>query len=535
MYPFWREIIRKNVANVNNNIGPNLVTVVTGNESDMQFWKSAITKKRYDVFRKDGKTDIVVVNEKKKKGNFLGTVNAWKHTKNHISLTDMHMPNVALMTMVFGLGTRFSPFTQAMGGRKPAFPLPRRGPISKAYLNTADISNLFSNRWMEYLENSGFKGMVVKWGDESIIPGISWDDNSKEFADVDAVRFVWKTEITEDLAREKDWLVIDANTNLMRFQFPRQNINSLRKRLTNLASGSFDVAVNLGSLAVSYDCLDIAMEVFKDELEDDKKWFDWDPYVWMALSCKNQDEWDRERNHELSIGKEGIRDLEKRVPNFYPVIKRFREAVENHKKRQFRVGTLDFGDAFWTDIGLHITLRECFLSMTVDTIKGQATRDLFGIPHERDERGNTIINSQVPSNAEIRGSIIIDTIIEDPKSIVDQGVIIGGKHKLLEMPYGGVAFQSAVNRLTFDGPNGVAFRLIGEQVNLPEGGRLTTLLIKQQYLTLESNESILDYTGMNYTKPILNNSISFSEATEIMSKIDNTNLDEQWQQIIDNW
>lgn len=534
MYQFWREMINKNVTNVKNNIGPQLVTVVTGSELDKQFWQNGITKKRHDVFRQDGKTDIVVASEKIKKGNFLGTINAWEETKKHLLLSNKSAPDVTLMTMVFGLGSRLSPFTQAIGGRKPAFPLPRKGSVSNSYLNSADISNLFSNSWIEYLQNSGFTGVVVKWGDEAIIPGIPWGDSNKELADFDAVRFVWKTKLTEDLAREKDWLVIDANTNLMKFQFPRQDMNSLGKRLTSLPSGSFDIAVNLGSLAVSYDCLNIGIELFKNELKDPKKWFDWDPYVWMVFCCKTQEDWNQERNQELNVGKTGLLELEKRVPNFYHIIKKFQESVENLKRRPFRVGTIDFGDAFWTDIGLHITMRECFRSMTVDTIKGKATRDLFGIPHERDQRGNTIINSQIPKNSEIRGSIIIDSIIEDPKSIINQSVIVGGKHKLLKMPDGGVVFQSVVNQLIFNGPNGIVFRAIGDKISIPDGGRLATLLIDHEQINLESNESILDYSGINYTKPILNNAISFLEAYEVMSKTNNVNLEERWQQIINH-
>lgn len=535
MLDTWCRSIQENIHNVSNSIGPELVIAVTGTQLDREFWRSAILKRRHDVFRADGKTSFMVISEGAKKGNFLGTLNAWHSTVKNSELARRNRPPISLMTMVFGRGTRLSPFTQAMGDRKPAFPLPRKAYHSNTYINAADLSNLYSNRWLEHLKSCGFRGVVVKWGDESIVPGIRWLSNPEKYANVDAVRFVWKTPITESLAREKEWIVIDSKTGLMRFQYARHNSETLKRRLAQLPEGAFEMSVNLGSLAISYECLDIATEIFSDDLADAHRWVDWDPYVWIALSCSSRADWEDEIAFEESIGKNGIIELEKRFPDFFSKVMLFRKAVENHKGRPFRIGVLDFGEAFWTDIGLHLSLRDCFQSMALETDRGKATRELFGIPHKRDDRGNIIVNSVISPNATIRDSVILDSMIDDPKSVISRGVVIGGRHGILSMPNGGVAFHSAINRLHFEGPNGFVFRTVGDEFHVSEGGRLTTLPLEDGWVSMRSNESVLDYSGSNYTQPILGNPLSFEDAGSIMSQKYRGDSEELWQEVLDNW
>lgn len=535
MLDTWCRSIQENIHNVSSNIGPELVIAVTGTQLDREFWCSAILKRRRDVFRADGNTSVVVISEGTKKGNFLGTLNAWHSTVKNSELARGDRPPVSLMTMVFGRGTRLSPFTQAVGNRKPAFPLPRRALHSNTYINAADLSNLYSNRWLEHLKNCGFRGAVVKWGDESIVPGIHWVSNPEKYANVDAVRFVWKTPVTESLAREKEWIVIDSNTGLMKAQFARHDSETLKRRLAQLPQGSFEMAVNLGSLALSYDCLDIATEIFRDDVLDAQRWVDWDPYVWIALSCSSRTDWEDEIAFEESIGKDGIVELEKRFPDFFSKVVLFRKAVESHTGRPFRTGVLDFGEAFWTDIGLHLSLRDCFQSMALETDRGKATRELFGIPHERDDRGNIIMNSVIPPNATIQESVILDSMIYDSESVVSQGVVIDARHGMLSMPNGGVAFQSATKTLHFEGANGFVFRTVGDEFYVSEGGRLTTLPLAEGWLSMRSNESVLDYSGSNYTQPILGNPLSFEEAGSIMSRKYGSDSEELWQEVLDEW
>lgn len=535
MFNIWRENILENVNLVGRSAGPSIVTVVSGSESDEKYWQKAFALKRRDVFRKDGDTLVVAVSESIRKGNFLGTFNAWINTKRAISVEGEELPDVALMSMVFGKGKRLSPFTQALGNRKSAFPTPMKAENAQAYLNTADFSNIYSNLWGRHLCESGFRGVIVKWGDEAILPGEIWASGQHDYSNIDAVRFVWKTGITEDLAREKDWVVIDAQTGLMISQHARQGVNSLKQRLSELRAGTYQVGVNLGSLAISYEFLDVALKVLHDDILDPHKWADWDPYVWIALCCKDESQWKAEIEHERRIGKTGIHELEYRYPDFYARITHLRNAMESEMGRSLAIGVLDFGKAFWTDMGLHITLRKCLESLTTDSERGRATRELFGISQKKDRNGNTILRSVVPDSASIRNSIIIDSVILDEAAVINGGVVIGGRHRRLQMPRGGSALFCAVNHLTFVGPHGIAFRSVGDDITVPEGGRHTTLFLPNRTEDMISNESILDYSGKNYSQPILGNRLSFEEAGEIMSAIDDQSWEARWAIAWKNW
>jgi hypothetical protein len=192
---------------------------------------------------------------------------------------------------------------------------------------------------------------VVKWGDEAIIPGKRWNLGRHHLRHLDAVRFVWRREVTEDLAREKEWVTIEMQTGLVRHQYARQKLDSLKERLSQLEAGKYEIGVNLGSLAISYEFLDLARDLLGDDVWNSQKWADWDPYVWMALLCQNEAEWRAEAEHETRIGKTGIRDLEARYPNFYTKIAEVRSALEARTQRPFSVGFLDFGEPFWADFG----------------------------------------------------------------------------------------------------------------------------------------------------------------------------------------
>jgi hypothetical protein len=43
-----------------------------------------------------------------------------------------------------------------------------------------------------------------------------------------------------------------------------------------------------------------------------------------------------------------------------------------------------------------------------------------------------------------------------------------------------------------------------------------------------SNESVLDYSGDNYTEPILGNALSFEAAGKMMSAMDGRSLETRW-------
>jgi hypothetical protein len=530
VYDVWSRNIRDNVHLVQRDAGPALAIVVSGSKSDQAYWGEHFRRTSRDVFRQDGSTFVASVYEKHLRGNFLGTFNAWAECQQAIAASGTQLPDIALMSMVFGKGKRLSPFTQALGNRKPAFPTPMKAQNSGVFLRTVDLANLYANSWTRHLARSGFRGTIVKWGDEAVIPGAEWNAGTSDLSQVDAIRFVWQTEITPDLAREKEWVVIDAETGLMRFQFSRQDLSTLRRKMAALGE-DVRVGVNLGSLAISYQFLDTALEILHDDILDPVKWANWDPYAWIALCCRDQAQWRAEAEHEAQLGRTGMKELEARYPDFYPKLARLRQALEAKTGRPLAVGVLDFGETFWADLGLHLTLRQTMDALTADTDRGRATRDLFGIPHNRDSRRNILVRSSIPASAEIQDSVIVDSVITDQNSVVCRGVVVGSRHERLSMPHGGCTLFCAVDCLEFLGPYGIAFRAVGHQITVPQGGRYTCLLLPDGMECMVSNESVLDYSGDNYAKPILGNSLSFEEAGAVLSAMDGRELENHWLRV----
>jgi hypothetical protein len=528
----WQKNIRNYRQIIEQNLGPKVVNIVSGSQADQAFWQDRLVKTRQDVFRADGDTMIYSSQEKTRKGNFLGSINAW------MSLCEARqgqsLPPVMLMNMVFGQGKRLSPFTQALTNRKPAFPTPMCSSDGEIYLSTADAAAMSATLWLRHLETGGFRGMVIKWGDEAVIPGKIWETDSAQFQDVDGLRFVWQTEPTEDLAREKEWVQFDAKTQQMTYQFTRQDMAGLQHRLSATGKDRC-IGVNLGSLGISYRLMEAAEEIFGQDVRDESKWVDWDPYTWIALACQNEAEWKAEADFEDRIGKTGIRDLEKRLPDFYTKIHRLGELYHKRLGRLPMIRVLDFGQPYWMDWGLHLSLRRSLEAMTTDSDLGVTSRELFSLPHERDHNGNIIVRSEVPHDADIRDSLVVDSDITDPHSVIHGGVVVAGHHKRLDMPVGGSALFCAADNMQFNGPNAIAFKWCGEEVQLDEGDRRTCLYFTDGPMEMCTNESLTNYEGDNYAQPIMGNSISFEEAARRMSMEDTRLVENRWRKAWSGW
>lgn len=532
MSEIWQKNIRNIQSIIQQNLGPQVVNVVSGSLDDQAYWQYRLENTRQDVFRMDGKTKILSSVEKTRKGNFLGSVNAWMGIQK--ALEGQAMPAVILMNMVFGQGKRLSPFTQALTNRKPAFPTPMCASNGVLYLSTADAASMSATLWLHHLESHGFRGIVVKWGDEAVIPGKIWEEEKNAYQDVDGLRFVWQTEPTEDLAREKEWVEFDARTAQMTFQYTRQGLESLRKRLSNRGQ-DHRVGVNLGSLGISYRLMEVMQEVFGADLLDESKWVDWDPYTWIALTCLDESDWAAEAALEDQMGKSGLRDLEKRLPDFYPKIQQARQLFNARYGRLPLIKVLDFGQPYWMDWGLHLSLRRSLEALTTDSELGVTSRELFSLPHERDKHGNIIVRSTVPESADIQNSLLVDTVITDPETIIQRGVVVAGRHRRLIMPEGGCALFCAADEMSFKGPHAIAFKAVDRKLNLAEGERLTCLYLSDGELEMRTNESLVDYEGDNYSQPVMGNVLSFEEATRRMTFEDTRLVEKRWSDKWSGW
>lgn len=528
----WRKNVRSCHSIIQQNLGPKVVNVVSGSEADRQYWQERLAETRQDVFRGDGETLILSSLEKTRKGNFLGSINAWMEIQRDID--QRILPPVMLMNMVFGQGKRLSPFTQALGNRKPAFPTPMRSSGDKLYLSTADAAAMSATLWLHHLESNGFRGFIIKWGDEAVFPGKTWKVGEKNYREVDGVRFVWETEPTEELAREKEWVEFDDQSSQMTFQYTRQGLDSLRHRLSQRGQGR-RIGVNLGSLGISYSLMQVAAEVFGEDISDENKWVDWDPYTWIALVCRDEDEWKAEAAFEERGGKSGIQDLEKRVPDFYGKIQQMRKLFLRRHGRLPVISALDFGQPYWMDWGLHLSLRQSLEAMTTDSELGVTSRELFELPHERDKNRNILLRSSIPPQADIHDSLLVDTVITDRQSVIHGGLVVAGRHRRLEMPDGGSVLFCAADWMNLAGPHAIGFKLTGERYELGEGDRLANLYLADGKLVMRSNESLVNYEGENYTVPMMGNPLSFEEAARRISVEDNRLVEKRWLDWWSRW
>ena len=525
----WLSNIRDTRALVRENRVGSLAIVVSGSEGDQRFWRSHVGDVARDIFRADGSTTVLSVREKTPKGNFLGTLNAWREVQQQVRQGTVTLPDVGLLSMVFGKGKRLSPFTQALGNCKAALPTPARSATSGEYLRGGDLSSLYTATWLDTISRAGFEGLIVKWGDEVLIPGARWTVPHDAFREVDAIRFVWRTEPDDVLAREKEWIVVDDATNLMVTEYSRQDLEAIRRRRSELG-GKLAMGVNLGSFAISYGLMDAALDVFGSDVQNEHRAADWDPYGWLALCCRTEEEWRAEIAQEAQAGRMALAKLLERYPDFYEKMHAVRARLEARRHRPLRIGVLDFGECFWVDMGLHPTLRASLERLTEHWATGQVAREVFGISQEPDERGNIVVNSQIAGSADVHDSLIVDSTIADGSSVIRRGVVIGGRHGRVAMPSGGVALFCALDDLAFDGPSAVAMRSVGSSIQLPEGGRHTTLHLADGPVSMLGSEAIRNYDGPDYTTPILGNALSFGEASDRLDDVGPDECDRRWRE-----
>lgn len=520
MTDHWERNLQHNRQTVEDSLGPGLVAIVSGSQSDQRYWEARFQRTRSEVFRRDGSTRIASIHEALPRGNFLGTLCVWEEFKRpdgHLS-QGTHDQQV-LISMLFGKGTRLSPFTQALGNCKPRFPTPYR--FNDLYLSIGECSTLYSSLLVRYLHERGFRGAVVKWGDEIMLPGADWLASDEDFSQVDAVRYAWFTQPTVELAREKEWILADARDGRMIFQLVRQAQEALLRRAQSKQGDRHSrLGVNLGSLAASYPFLDLAQQAFCIELTNPRQRVDWDPYVWLALACSTEAEWLDEAAYERGMGITGMDALLERIPDFYSRLAGVRDALEKRNHRPFTVKVLDFGEVFWTDFGQHLALRQNLSALLAEDERGRLTRALFGIPEAKDMRGNRLVKTSLPDGADIQNSVIIDTEIHSPETVIHGGIIIGGTHGRLNLPHGGIAMFCTTSELTFEGPNAIAFQSILPELRLPQGGRHATVITPDGPLQFFTREAITDYKGANFTQPLEGNPISFDEAATLVEAAD---------------
>jgi hypothetical protein len=421
----------------------------------------------------------------------------------------------ALAAFVFGEGTRATPFTETEGGQKPAlWSFVRR---DGRFLSTVEVALRTFAPVEAYLRRSGFEGLVVKWGDEIQVPTLDLSGVDPALAEADVVRFVSLRAMTDDDARQKDWVGVDASGEVTAF-IPRRPLAEmaplaarglLRRDGDRLVGG-----INLGSIALSWRLLDVLLEELGEDVHDAtahrKDRPDLDPQLFTALCVARIDEAEARRHAWEAARAESaaMEAMHRRAPGLFDRLRRALEAFAARHGRPARIRALDFGDQYWGDIGQHRQMRALYGALRSDGPDGEVARALAGVG-EADAEGNRIDASTVLGpEVDVRGSVLLGARV-DAGTVIDS--VLLGTHVEELSAEGAFDVGSRVGRLRL-APESGAYRLLERDAEVGPGERATTVILEDEALLLrvEEDTDLRDRTR-TYDVPILGNPRSFRD------------------------
>ncbi|TCO45850.1 hypothetical protein EV192_12036 [Actinocrispum wychmicini] len=497
--------------------------IVTGDDKQAAFWRSRLGETSEN---RPGETFPRVLAERGSKGNFLGTLQAYDQVFAGRELVSSGLTRLEQIVMLVGAGTRLSPFTQALGNMKSAFPLPDAD-SSPAGLSVGEAAIRSTAPWIQCLRQGGFEGLIVRWGDEVLIPSSELVAAPDQYADVDAVRFAWRTDPTISLANQKEWLLVDSRTGFVIRDLPRQPMSSLLRELSASAYSDTATYVNLGSLAASHRLLRAACESFQGELNDSSSAVNWDPYFWMALQCADIDSWEAIGRAEARFGGTGFASLGSAVPRFFSAVQSMKRRLQQELGRELRVAVMDFGEPYWLDAGNHLSLRNTFGDVFAPNEQGRVVRAFLGLPESLSEGESFVRDSKIAPGVRVHGSVIIGSEIRDPGSSIEGAIVIGSRLGRLRVNSGGVVLCSVSDDLEVQGPHGIAFRIFGKS-KVAGTESAATLLMGNRSTTMTYDDKLGTIGDGTYSEAVLGNSMSFRDASQAMGLVDPLLLDRLW-------
>jgi hypothetical protein len=492
------------------------VLIVTGDYLDAKFWDAILNDKHVI----DGPKYWV---ERGKKGNLLGALQAYSAVRGG----SCNYPEIDQIHMLFGSGTRLSPFTQSLRNVKAAFPLPD-GDRGANGLTIGEAAIRSAAPLINCLQEAGFSGVAFTWGDEVLIPSRPLSVNREAISSADVVRFGWQKEADKELAAQKEWLQVDMATGLVVRDISRQPFERLTTLLENESGRETATFVNLGSFAATHEFLSLACEAFGERVDDESSAANWDPYFWQALQCPSRDTWEELIRYEESAGLQGLRTLLDNVPDFFEIAQRFRTAFERRVGRSMRVSVFNFGEPYWIDAGNHVALSNAFADLFSGSQSGAAIRAFLGLPDSLASGGNFITDSSLPTGCKVANSIVIGTTITSTRSSIQGAIILGSNIGHVVANRGASIVWCRVEDLRVDGPNGIAFRLDGRQHVVLGHESATTLLLGERVMNLKYSRTLGNIDRYTFEKRLLDNPVSFSEAASLVRAVDPIELHRSW-------
>lgn len=492
------------------------VLIVTGDHLEASYWDAILNEKQAP----DGPRYWT---ERGRKGNFLGTLQAYSAARDEQHGT----PSIDQIHMLFGSGTRLSPFTQSLRNIKAAFPLPDgdRGPRG---LTIGEAAIRSSEPLLDCLREAGFSGVAVTWGDEVLIPSRQLKANSDAISKADVVRYGWRKDPDEKLAGQKEWLLVDTATDAVVRDISRQPLGSLTNLLQGTPDHGMATYVNLGSFAATHDFLSLACDAFRTRIADESSSANWDPYFWQALQCPSRESWEDLLRYEQRAGLSGLRALLDSVPDFFELVQRFRTEFERRFGRSLRVSVFDFGQPYWIDVGNHAALSSAFAELFADSETGTAIRAFLGLPDSLAAGASFTAGSRLPAGCEVKNSIVLGTAITDDDSSIRSAVVLGSNVGRLVASGGAAVIWCHVDDLRVDGPDGIAFRLHGAKHVVHGDESATTLLLGERVLNLKYSRGLGTIDRGIFDKCLPDNPVSFSEAASLVRSLDPIELHRSW-------
>jgi mannose-6-phosphate isomerase class I len=509
---------------------------VCGSGPATRFWQRRLE----DAQGRWGARSVLALHEDLPVNQAFGVLLAWKRLEPRLAPGEG-----ALLSFVFGEGTRATPFTETDNGQKPAMAsFVRSTGGSARYLPMAELALRHFAPVEAHLRRSGFDGVVIKWGDEVQIPSRDLGGTNASFKDADVVRFVSLRPINDDDARNKDWVGVDADGRVTSF-IPRRPLEAmheladrgvLRREGDQLIGG-----INLGSIAISKRLLTLLLEEFDAEVVDstarraDRP--DLDPQFFTALTtaciedeAARSEAWSRAQQETPSLA-----ELARKMPDLASRLVRVVHEFRTRYGQPPRIVAMDFGEPYWGDIGQHRQIREFYQALLDRGPNGVVSRALADIGDDFDAHGNLIVDSTLPENALVRNSVLINCQVSEACD-VRNGVLIGTRCRVVRCD-GGFDVDSCVGSLELS-ENAGSYKVVDPgHVRVAAKERLTSLFLglpehPDPVMLRVSEATDLKARSENYEAPVLDNPISFARAHEAAVALDPEKSSQQREEAV---
>jgi hypothetical protein len=498
---------------------PGTLAIVSGSESAKNLWQKILDGAQNSLKA----LSVLSLHEDLPVNQAFGVLLLWQRLRD---AADRRRGTLA--AFVFGSGTRATPLTETDHAQKPAIVTPVRD-ISdgkERYLTMVELAIRYFLPVQQYLMRSGFKGLIIKWGDEVQIPTCNLTGQNPEiFGNADIVRFVSIQEITTDNASNKDWVGVDAQQYVTAF-IPRRPLSAMEQLaaegLVQKRDGKLYGGVNLGSVAVSYDLLEALLNEFKDAVNDstanrnDRPALDPEFFTALTIAVNQDAHARREAWHRAIKESRDVQKLSETMPN---ILERMQRAVGT-LARPLKIVALDFQDQYWGDIGQHPQIYDFYMALNEPGPKGDILRALANIPEQRDAHGNIVVgDSYISQHITVKNSVLINVTLTG-QGRIEHSVLIGTRAGNIDMVHGFDVLSTAT-RLQISARGGTYKVISDVPVFVAPGERVTTLFMPTHgtHLMRVHEHTNLRDTAATYDAPIFGNPVSFKEAHEDMGRI----------------